>query len=144
MDLLNALSLAKAASLFPRSKVSAVCLASDAVGNAVFITGPAIGGIYQVSKADPLDGPSKMPAFGVIIFKATTTTCRVQVSGEMIGVVSSLTPGKVVFVSAAGTLAHSIATPGAGQLAYIQSMGLVLSSDIVLLRPDFQIIKRRG
>jgi hypothetical protein len=85
-----------------------------------------------------------MPAMGIIISKSAPTLCRVQVGGEMIGIVSGLTPGKVVFVSSSGTLEHTLVNPGVGQLAYIQSMGLALSTDRVLVMPDFSIIKRIG
>lgn len=68
----------------------------------------------------------------------------VQVTGEMEGVVTGLTPGKVVFIAVNGTLTHTIPTALVGQLAYIQSMGMALHTDVVLVLPDFSIIKRRG
>jgi len=144
MDLLNQLSIARAFQLFPRTRFAATCLSSDAVGNCVYITGPASGDVYQVSTADPLNGALKMPAMGIIIEKPTPTTCRVQASGEMIGVVSGLTPGKVVFVYSDGTLNHLPVMPGVGELAYIQSMGIAISTDRVLVNPDYSIIKRLG
>ena len=62
----------------------------------------------------------------------------------MVGVVSGLTPGKVVFIDAVGKLIHVPISAGAGQFAYIQSMGIALSTDRVLVNPDFSIIKRLG
>ena len=144
MELLNQLSIPRALSLFPTNTVEANCLAPDAVGNCVYITGPKIADYYQVTTANPLDGAIKMPAVGVIIEKLSPTLCKVQVTGEMKGIVTGLTPGRVVYVSSAGTLSHSLASPAVGQLAYIQSMGVAGSSDVVLVVPDFSIIKRLG
>lgn len=144
MELLNQLSIPRALSLFPTNTVEANCLSSDAVADCVYITGSKIGDYYQVTKADPHNGVVKMPAIGVIIEKMSPTLCRVQVTGEMEGIVTGLTPGRVVFVSSTGTLTHSLAVPGAGQLAYIQSMGVAASTDVVLVVPDFSIIKRVG
>ena len=144
MDLLNQLTIARAVSLFPRTKLDAYCLASDSVGNCVYITGPAAGDVYQVTTADPLNGAVKMPALGIIIAKSEPTRCFVQVSGEMNGIVSGLTPNKVVFVSSTGVLTHIPPTPPTGTLAYIQSMGIATSTDRVLVQPDFSIIKRLG
>jgi hypothetical protein len=114
------------------------------VGHCVHITGAKVGDLYQVTKADPLDGPAKMPSIGIIVEKLDATTCKVQVTGALEGVVTGLTPGKVVFVSSAGTLDHTIATPGVGSYAYIQSMGIALDIDVLLVMPDFSIIKRLG
>jgi hypothetical protein len=144
MDLLNQLSIARAVSLFPRTKLEANCLSTDFVGHCVYITGPVAGELYQVTTADPLDGATKMPSLGIIISKSSPTQCVVQVAGEMNGVVTGLTPNKVVFVSSAGVLTHVPPTPPVGVLAYIQSMGIATSTDRVLVQPDFSIIKRLG
>ena len=146
MDLLNQLSIARAVQLFPRTKFDASCLSTDAVGNCVYITGPASGDVYQVTTADPLNGAVKMPAMGIIISKPapSSTSCIVQAGGEMVGIVSGLTPGKVVFVDNGGTLTHTPITAPPSQLAYIQSMGIALSTDRVLVNPDYSIIKRLG
>lgn len=144
MELLNHLSIPRALSLFPTNEIEANCLSSDAVGNCVYITGPRIGGYYQVATADPHNGAVKMPAIGVVKTKLSPTLCKVQVTGLMEGVATGLTPGRVVFVSSTGTITHNIATPAVGQLAYIQSMGVAFSSDVVMIIPDFSIIKRVG
>lgn len=147
MDLLNELSIARAGRITSRTLiVDATCLSTDVVGNCVYITGPSAGDVYQVSTADPLDGTNKMPAVGIIVLKPTPTdtTCQVQLWGEMVDVVSGLTPMKPLFVSSSGALSHIIATPGFGQKAYIQSMGVALSTDRMFVTPDFSIIKRIG
>ena len=144
MDLLNQLSLARARALFQQKSIPAKCLSTDVVGKCVYISGPDISGVYQVSTADPLDGATKMPAFGIIISKSSATECQVQVSGELKGIFSSLTPGRVVFVAVGGSITQAIPTPPLSQLAYIQSMGVALTSNVVLVMPDFSIIKRQG
>lgn len=144
MELLNQLSIPRALSLFPTNVVEANCLSSDAVGNCVRITGPQIGDYYQVETVDVHNGETKMPAVGVVVEKLSPTLCKVQVTGLMKGVASGLTPGQVLFISSTGTLTHGVATPLAGQKAYIQSMGIAFSSDVVLVVPDFSIKKRVG
>jgi hypothetical protein len=144
MDLLNELTVSRAQGLFQRKTFVAKCQLTDVVGNCVYISGPAIGDTYQVTTAEPRDGATKMPAMGVIIEKTAPTDCVVQVGGEMKGVAGGLTPGKVVFVAVNGTLTHVIPTALVGQLAYIQSMGVAVSGDVVLVDPNFAIIKRRG
>ena len=144
MDLLNQLSLARARALFQQKYIPAKCLSTDAVGKCVYISGPDVAGTYQVSTADPLDGSSKMPAFGIIISKSSATECLVQVTGELKGLITSLVPGRVVFVAADGSITQTIPTAPLSQLAYIQSMGVALTSDVLLVMPDFSIIKRQG
>lgn len=144
MELLNQLSIPRALALFPSNTIDANCLASDAVGDCVYVTGPKVGDLYQVSKADPLDGANKMPAIGILVEKLDSTTCKVQVTGILDNTTPSVTPGKVVFVSAAGLLTHSLAVPVPGSYAYIQSMGIALDTRAILVIPDFSIIKRIG
>lgn len=142
MELLNPLSVSRASALYSPNNITANCLSSDEVGKCVRITGPATGDVYQVTTAAPLDGGGTMPAVGVIIRKVSTTTCTVQVDGLVEGVFSGLTPGKVLFVSEEGGLEHTPMTPPTGWTAYIQSMGVALSTEVVLLKPNFSIIKR--
>lgn len=144
MELLNQLSIPRALSLFPTLKLDANCLSSDAVGHCVYVTGSKVGELYQVTKANPLDGATKMPSIGVLVEKLDAVTCKVQVTGVMEGIVSGLTPGRAVFVSSSGTIGHSLAVPGPGSYAYIQPMGVALDDEVVLVMPDLSIIKRLG
>ena len=143
MELLNQLTVARAQGLFQQKTMLANCLSTDSAGKCVYITGPR-SGLYQVTTAEPQDGSTKMPAIGVIIQKPTSVTCEVQLSGELDGLLSGFTPGRVLFVAVDGSLTHTIPTAAVGQLAYIQSMGVALSDDVVLVMPDFSIIKRQG
>lgn len=142
MELLNPLSLGRGLQLFVAQRFEANCEAADAVGNAVYVTGPSVAGKYQVATADPSDA-TKMPAVGVIIEK-TGTDCVVQTLGEMPGIVSGLTPGRLVMVESAGTIGHSLPTPGVGTTARIQYIGTALDDDAVFLCPNFLLSVRTG
>ena len=48
--------------------IDADCLISDSIGKWVYVTGPSISAMYQVSTADPYDA-NKLPAFGIIVEK---------------------------------------------------------------------------
>lgn len=52
------------------------CLAADAVGDFVRISGAPVSGFFQVSKVDITD-PSHTPTAGIITEKATSTRCFV-------------------------------------------------------------------
>lgn len=77
------------------------CLASDDVGDLVYITGPVSGGRIQVSKVD-IDDADKMPAYGIIISKATATECTVQLDGPLSE--AGLTPNALYFAGVDGKL----------------------------------------
>jgi len=134
--LLNRIAVAPAA----ESKVEAICQASDVIGRCVYISGPEVGGKYQVSTVDPQNG-SKIPSIGVIVEKLTSTTCIVQLSGALKDIVTGLTPGKALFVGAGGILSHSLPSPGIS-FAYVQPMGVAVDSNALLLSPSLSIIKR--
>ena len=144
MELLNELTVARAQGLFQQKTFAANCLVTDIVGKCVYITGPDVAGVYQVSTAEPRDGATKMPAVGIIIEKSSATDCLVQVTGEMKGVVSGFSAGRPLFVAVDGSLTHVIPTALAGQYAYIQSMGVALTGNSLLVDPDISIIKRIG
>lgn len=142
MELLNALSVPRALTLFQTSAVPAQCTASDVVGNCVHISGPMVGDLYQVATVDPLDGGT-IPSVGLIISKESATLCQVQVFG-ITDVVSGLVPGKAYFIGTSGTLVlNPPAAPVAG-IAYIQPMGTAMDSDRFLVNPSHSIIKRVG
>jgi len=111
------------------TQVQANCLASDAVGDSVYVTAPDVGGLIQVTKADPSTS-AKMPAIGVIQTKLSSTLCIVKLFGELSGVYTGFTAGDVLYVGAAGTPSH---TPG----AISQVLGVALSDDIVFISPEY-------
>ena len=143
MELLNPLSVGRGLQLFTPQRFRADCLLSDVVGNAVYITGPVVAGVYQVSTADPQDA-AKMPAVGVIVEKVSDTECFVQSVGELTDVYAGLTPGRQVFVEVGGTVGQTYPTAMVGGTVRIQYVGLALAADAVFLCPNFLLSVKRG
>jgi len=85
------------------STFTADCLAGDAVGACVYITGPTVAGVVQVATADPSDD-SKMPAVGIITAKASATSCTVQRAAiaDLTGSAVALTAGDQAWVGLSG------------------------------------------
>jgi len=143
MALLNALSVPRGLATFPRKWLKANCLATDVVGDCVYVTGDTIGGFYQVTRADPHD-QTKMPSIGVIISKKNPTECRVQFIGEVLGVYTSLTPRGTLFVGSDGRLSHSPPVPLPGGYAFVQPMGSAVSHHVVVMLPSLALTKTIG
>ena len=122
--------------------VSANCLAGDAVGNAVKVTGPPVGGLYQVSTVDVTD-PSALLTAAVITSKDTPTTCTIQLTGIVSGVYVGLTVGRTYFVSLAGVPVLTPPTAAPGGIAYVQPLGIALAADVLMLQPQ-PPVKRTG
>lgn len=118
---------------------NADCLAGDAVGNAVYITGDKVLGQYQVATVDPRD-LLKIPAVGVIESKPSSTTCVVRYLGPLAS--SGRTPQKQQWVGLLGSLVEdkTTVTPLPGGKVLIQQMGVALASDIILIQPQMPII----
>ena len=99
---------------------TANCLAGDAAGNLVYITGVPVGGLLQYAKADPNIG-GKHPAVAVILEKITATECVVLCRGRSGDIYAGLTPGAQYWLGAAGT---PVLTPVA---AAPQAVGVAVS-----------------
>ena len=111
--------------------LAANCLSTDVVGAAVRVTGPALGGIYQVATCD-ISMAGGYPAIGLIFSKSSPTNCIVQTRGPIVTVVD-LTPGKTYFVGFDG---QPIAAPLPSSLsghAAIQALGTALDVNILHL-----------
>ena len=119
------------------------CLATDAIGDFVYVTADEISGRIQVSKVDITDS-NKMPAFGVITSKPSTTTCTVQTSGEVSGVYTGMTPQALIFVGSDSRLSELSPDPPPATTYYVQSAGQVLSSTKFMLQLEKIVIKRVG
>jgi hypothetical protein len=143
MPLLNALSVPRGLATFPRKWLRANCLATDGVGDCVYVTGDDVGGIYQVARADPSD-QLKMPAIGIITFKKSATECRVQFIGEVHSIYVGLAPRSTLFVGSDGRLSHTPPVPAVGGYAFIQPMGSAVGSGVVVMLPSFALTKRVG
>lgn len=118
------------------------CLSSDDVDDCVYVTGPDVGGVAQVSKVDPRN-ISTMPMVGIIVEKSTTTKCLVQTFGE-VHLSQILVPGKRYFVGTSGTPDVNIPTALVGGVAAVQPIGTALDEDRLLLLPNMNMIIRRN
>jgi len=113
--------------------VMADCLSGDVVGDMVHVSGEAVLGVYQVTKIDITSGSVDLP-LGMIVAKPTTTSCVVQVGGEVLGLYTGLTPGKQLFIDPNSRLSHSVPThPGSG-VKSVHPVAQALSSDALFLR----------
>lgn len=115
--------------------VDANCQISDAVKDVVHVSGDEVGGIYTVTKVDiAATDAVEAIGIGVITEKLTSTTCRVQLNGPLVGVYTGLTPGRRLFVGNLGQLVEAPPLPSSGA-SLIQKMGYALSSSAVMLAP---------
>jgi hypothetical protein len=121
--------------------ISASCMLTDQVGQAVFIRAQA-NGFYKVWRCDPTS-ETKMPAVGVIIAKWGTTNCLVQLYGEMRNLYNGLIPGRRYFVGLDGrpTLAEDFGDPGPGERYRIQPLGVSLDIQVLLLGPSDMVVR---
>ena len=143
MPFSNVLTVPRGLVLFPKKWVWATCTAAELVGDSVYFSDDYSAGTYQVRTADPRD-LLKIPAFGIITLKTSPTTCRVQWIGEVKDTYTGLTRNKTLFVGPDGRLSETPPTPLVAGYAMVQSMGVAMSSDIVLLVPSFSMTKRTG
>lgn len=120
----NAASVPRAERIIRR----AALLAGDAVGDAVYVSGPRSGVIYAVTKLLVTLG-TEAPFAGVIIKKITATEGLVQFAGPVLGIYTGLTPGSRYFVSSAGV-------PTLTPTASTHPMGLATSDDEIVIEQN--------
>lgn len=116
---------------------TAYCLAGDAVGDLVYVSGVPVGGVMQVAKADP-NAAGKHPATGVIIQKLTSTTCILQCHCITPDLYGGLTIGKLYWLGPAGT---PVLTPVA---AAPQAIGVSISASAISLNFDEDVKPTTG
>ncbi len=75
---------------------SAQCLATDTVGDFVYIRDEKVGRDYVVGAVDPTQG-DKMPAVAFIVEKSSPTACTIMFQGYT-SLYSSLVPGDIYVV----------------------------------------------
>ena len=110
----------------------AFCTLTDQIGDAVYVT-PLSNGGYKVKRCNPTS-PSMMPAWGVIIQKFGSTSCIVQVSGEVRGIYSGLIPNKTYSIGVNGRPCYPPEFPG-NDFRYHQNLGVAISPEVLYLRP---------
>jgi hypothetical protein len=108
-------------------------LDSDNIKDVVHISADAVGGFFQVEKLDIVD-PLVQLALGVIIAKASTTRCTVQIQGLISGIYTGLTAGRPLFIGNDSRLTHTVPTRPASGIRLLYPAALALASDVLLLR----------
>lgn len=110
----------------------AQCQASDAVGDAVYVAGPASGTRFTVSKVD-IDDAGKMPAIGVIIQKSSDTECVVQFQGIVRNIYEAMIPQKPLFIGTDSRPSYNIPPRPLSGRRFVQHIAHALSETTVLI-----------
>ena len=118
----------------------AQCLSADRVGDCIYSREAPVGGIIQVTKCDLYDYRT-LPAIGIIVSKASSTSCVVQYGGVLSGVYGGLERPLPVFLDYDGGLTHVVPTPDTGRPAWLQHMGAAIGESIIALTPSPQLTK---
>ena len=121
------------------------CLATDVVGDFVYINGAPVSGFFQVTRVD-ITNPSHLPTVGIIVEKSTTTRCFVQRFG-LIDVSTfpsapTLVPQSKYWIGFDGRLRDTLPEPVSG-VAVAQLVGQALSTTELLLLEGSQPFKLR-
>lgn len=117
----------------PAQWFQAACPSAALLGDMVYIDGERTGDIYPVRRCD-ISAQYQRPA-GMIVFKATSTSCLVQLFGEISDIYSGLTPGGHLFLGhgAGARLTHVFPGPATTTKLYSQLAGMALASDRLFL-----------
>lgn len=116
----------------------AECTAAEAVGDVVYIAGVAVGGRAIVRRVDITD-ETKMPAFGIVKVKDTTTGCLVCVEGLVHA--HGLTPGQLVFVGTNGR-PRTGPPPVVAVPLFWQPIGIAVDAATLRFQSSGQITRR--
>jgi hypothetical protein len=119
-------------------QLAANCMATDAVGDLVYVRTDAAGGVPQVTKIEVTDS-SKMPAIAVIIAKSSPTDCRILRYG--LHSMPGLIPGKTYFAGLDGTITPTRPASIPGSKVFVQVVGVALDSGRLILNPSFNLTR---
>lgn len=125
----------------PADVMEANCLASDAVGDLVYVRGDSVAGLPQVAKAD-ITAWSTMPAIGMILSKAAPTDAMVIRRGLVDS--SGLTPGGLLFVGPDGKPTSTRPTPTGSNRYFVQIVGSALDANRLMLCPELNVTRIRA
>jgi hypothetical protein len=106
----------------------AICGAGDTVGSGVYVSGSLVGGVPTVSTVDITD-PAKMPAIGVIVSKASSTTCFVQFLDLVESLPFTFSTGSRVFFTNSG-LSNTIPSSSGD---FVQLAGIAADTDALMI-----------
>lgn len=119
------------------------CLVTDIIGEFVYITGPAVAGIPQVTKVN-IQVYGMYPSVGLIIEKSTTTRCMVMVFGEVEVLPATLVPGRPYFIGLSAMITNIPPAPAPGTFAAIQAIGTAIDTGRLLLNVHPQLFLHAG
>jgi hypothetical protein len=123
---------------------TADCLAGDAVGACVYVTGASMGGIMQVATCDPSD-ETKMPAVGIIVSKPAATSATVQrlAVADISASAAVLTPGSRAWVGFTGLPVSVPPLPGASPSGYVmlQTVGVATGAAALEVKISADMLK---
>lgn len=140
MAILNPLTVCRGDYRYLRYKQNVECLASDIVGDFVYIRADRNGDLWRVGKADPAD-ESKMPALGVLLSKETSTTGVVQLIGPCT-LFSGLDHTKPAYLLGLSGIQTSLPSIGGSGYVMVQQIGKAVASDVLWLTGDLRMTKR--
>ena len=131
MQKVNAASVPRSERILGRAN----CLATDATGDCVRITGPKVGNRFQVEKVN-IGVPGLHLAVGIIAKKYDATTCVVEFHGPLRNVYLALSPGRVYLVGTDSRVAKQGDPnyPVSGS-HFFQQIGVSTSTNEILVAP---------
>lgn len=114
----------------------ATCLATDAVGDCLYITAAKVGNVFQVAAADITD-VTKLPVVAIVVKKDSPTNAIVQFHGPLRVVYTGLTSGLsyVVGTDSRPATVGDANYPIAGGTTHFQQIGVATSGDELLVIP---------
>ena len=113
---------------------AANCLAGDAVGACVYISGASVGAVPQVRTCDP-SNETKMPAVGIIVSKASATDATVQrfAIADLSASAAVLVPASRAWVGFAGLPVTTVPTAGASPSGYVMLQTVGVATEVAAL-----------
>jgi hypothetical protein len=125
------------------SRFAADCLATDVIGDFVYVTGPAVVGVPQVTKVD-IKMAGRFPAVGMIIDKTSITSCTVLVRGEVEVTPAILTPGRTYWIGDTAQLTDVLPLAGSGERVATQAIGYAIDTGRLVLSVHPTVTVRTG
>lgn len=107
----------------------AACAPSINVGDFVRLTG------NPGPEVEPADAYQqfKIPSIGCVESKTSATACKVRTLGSTPAIFAGLTPGKVYWLNAAGSIAAAPPVAPLGTVRYAQTVGYALDASTLMV-----------
>lgn len=125
------------------NRFAADCLATDAIGDFVRVTGPAVLLFPQVTKVD-IKVAGQFPAVGMLIEKTSLTRCTVLVRGEVEVSPPVLIEGKTYWIDTDSQITSTMPLAGSGERVATQRVGYAITNERLIVSVDQSITVRTG